>query len=117
MDHKGAARATVMAIVGIRIPNINGQVKPAGGIHTPGRHEVETFRALKIPGLEFWPQMARKRADVVDLKQLIPTLVFHPQFKLFGFLDNPDEDRSPEPEAFFAKGFLQVWFDPLDGCL
>lgn len=116
MDHQGAARAAVVAIVGIRVPNVKGQVIPAGGIHTPERYEVETFRALTISGLELWPQMARKRTDVVDLEQLKPTFVFHPQLKLSGLLDNPDEDRSPESETIFAEGFFQAWFDPLDGC-
>jgi len=67
MDHQIRAGASMGAVIGIRKPEIKGEVVGAIGIERAPTDLIKTFRALAVSLLELGPQRAGKGADRVVL--------------------------------------------------
>ena len=95
MHHEMAAVAVVSPVVGIGIPEVEGEMKPAAGIHAAGRDIVEALGSLQV-ALSFLGTKPNGHGhDVIGAEEFEGLLAhfLHEEFELALFLQDADEYR------------------------
>ena len=94
MDHDGAARIAVGAIIGVGIAHVERQVIGRVGIHLAGRDRIEALRHLPVALLDLGTQLAGPAAHGIGLEQgILSVRLLLPDFELRLFLEGANQDR------------------------
>ena len=119
VDHDRAAGSVERAVEGIRVTDVEGQVKAAVGIHRRGWNGVESFRHLAVALSEFWAERAGCGSDRVTAEKFVASggLVFDEKFKHPLFLEGANEDLIAKLQIFFRKCRLEGRLYPAGGGL
>ena len=115
VDHKGAAGAAVVTIVGVRETEIEGEVIAAVGIHLVRGDGVNSFRGLAIAFLELGAEVTGEFADVVNAEEFEGGAFLDPEFELGGLFEDANEHGRAELQAEFRESFFEAGFDAGDG--
>ena len=98
VDHDRAAGAIERAVEGIRVADVEGQVKAAVGIHCRGWNGVESFRHLAVAFGKFRAERSGCGGDRVAAEKFVAAggLVLDEKFKHPLFLEGANEDLIAE---------------------
>ena len=92
MYHERLAGAAIGLVIGIGVAKVKGEMIVTVRIHPIRRHYVKAFRALQVPFLLFWPQLACGCADRIDAKEAERLARLHPDLDLLGGFKDAQED-------------------------
>lgn len=117
VDHDVAAGPTMVAIVGVGVADVEGEVKTAVGLHCRGRDVVEAFGHLAISFGEFRSRSTRKRGDAPGAEMLVSSTgtLEDPEFEQGFFFEGAEEDGVAEAQVFCGEGAFQFRAGPLSG--
>ena len=114
VDHDRAAGSVERAVEGIRVADVEGQVKAAVGIHRRGWDGVESFRHLAVALSEFWAERSGCGGDRVAAEKFVAPggLILDEKFKHPLFLEGANEDLIAKLQIFFRKRRLEGRLHP-----
>ena len=117
VDHDRAACAIERAVEGIRVADVEGQVKAAVGIHRRGWDGVESLRHLAVALSEFWAERSGCGGDRVAAEKFVAPggLILDEKFKHPLFLEGANEDFIAKLQIFFREGRLEGRLHPGGG--
>ena len=111
MHHEVAAAAVVGPVVGIGIPEVEGEMKPTVGIHAAGRDIVESLWSLQVALSFLGTKPTGHGHDVIGAEELEGLLAhfLHKEFKFALFLQNADEYRIAVTHSMLCQFAGQVF--------
>ena len=114
VDHEGTARSVVMAVISVRISEIESKMEPAMRVHPFGCNKVEALWTLEISLTQFRSEIAGVRAYPVGPIKLKSPTVIKPHLKLLFRFENADEERGSEPKPPLPEGIFERRRDAFD---